>query len=422
MAETWYLRDGTGDACGPGTRRDLSQTIGSSVATQDLASEHTWNRVESARTILSGTWTVTAWVTTAGGGGQAARVTATVRRMNSSCAEQEVIGTAQSANLASGATTEVTFNFTPGAITFASGDRLLVQFQRTQGTRTTTLRFNHNTANTAESRLVHPDELVIDALTATGLVTGAPALAEPTLEEIVPPDPGGPYLLQENGFLLLQEDEGEIIVTDQWFVDNLVTGAPVLGEPTLQTGDADDLTADSLVTGDPVLGQPDLGQIYVFTATGIVTGAVVLGTPSVGQVHSLSAANLLTGSPVTGEPTINQIVGLVANGLIATPVLGTPTLAQTHALTALGLTTGVWVIGLPTVQEFDPDVGIEQVTVFTAVSPQIVYYTAQYPLIAPFELKTGLANQSFTALLAIREAYETKQTLIVPITATLKRP
>src|SRR3972149_10994031 len=106
MAETWYARTGTGAACGPGTRRPLSQTAGTSPATEDITSEHTWNRTESARSIQAGNWSVVADVTTGSGGGQPNRVTCVVERRNASCVVQQTILNVQSGNLSAGATEE----------------------------------------------------------------------------------------------------------------------------------------------------------------------------------------------------------------------------------------------------------------------------------------------------------------------------
>src|SRR3972149_1846600 len=96
-------------SCGPGTRRPLNQTPGTTPATQDITSEHTWNRVESARTIAAGNWSVVADVTTGSGGGGPNRVTCVVERRNSSCVVLETLLNVQSGNLTAGSTQEVTF-------------------------------------------------------------------------------------------------------------------------------------------------------------------------------------------------------------------------------------------------------------------------------------------------------------------------
>ena len=162
MAETWYARTGTGAACGPGTRRPLNQTPGTTPATQDITSEHTWNRVESARTIAAGNWSVVADVTTGSGGGGPNRVTCVVERRNSSCVVQETLLNVQSGNLTAGATQEITFGpVSNAAVTFQSGDILTVRFVRSNGSRSQTLRFDDDPGTDADTRLIHPDPQAI---------------------------------------------------------------------------------------------------------------------------------------------------------------------------------------------------------------------------------------------------------------------
>ena len=162
MAESWYARTGTGAACGPGTRRPLNQTPGTTPATQDITSEHTWNRVESARTIAAGNWSVVADVTTGSGGGGPNRVTCVVERRNSSCVVQETLLNVQSGNLTAGATQEITFGpVSNAAVTFQSGDILTVRFVRSNGSRSQTLRFDDDPGTDADTRLIHPDPQAI---------------------------------------------------------------------------------------------------------------------------------------------------------------------------------------------------------------------------------------------------------------------
>lgn len=159
-AETWYAASGTGAACGPGTRRPLSQTAGSSASTQDVASEHTWNRTETERTIAAGNWSFFADLTTAGGGGAPNRVTIVIERRNSSCVVQQTIGSVE-VTMNAGTTQEYLFDFgDPGAVAFAAGDILTVRVVRSNGSRAQTLRFNGAAAGDADSRLVAPNESV----------------------------------------------------------------------------------------------------------------------------------------------------------------------------------------------------------------------------------------------------------------------
>lgn len=157
MAETWYWRTGTGAACGPGTQRPLSETAGGAAATQDIATEHTWNRTEaSARTIQAGNWSVLADITTASGGGAPNKVTIVAERRNSSCVVQQTIGTVQ-VQMSAGTTQEYTFDFgDPGAVVFAANDILTCRIIRSAGSRAQTLRFDNAATTDADTRLIHP--------------------------------------------------------------------------------------------------------------------------------------------------------------------------------------------------------------------------------------------------------------------------
>jgi hypothetical protein len=154
VAEVWWLRAGTGEPCGPGTRRPLLEAAGTAAATQDIAAEHTWNRPES-RTIAAGVWTVRLWITTAGGGGAAARVTVTVERVNQWCGVIETLHSSQTGNLPNGATSEAVWSFNAGEVAFEPGDLLIIRALRTNGSRATTLHFND-----ANSLVEHPDAVV----------------------------------------------------------------------------------------------------------------------------------------------------------------------------------------------------------------------------------------------------------------------
>lgn len=163
MAETWYWRSGSGAACGPGTRRPLNQTAGSSAATQDITSEHTWNRSESARTIAAGNWSVWADITTGAGGGAPNKVTVVIERRDSSCTVQQTIGTVE-VTMTAGTTQEYQFDFgAPGAVVFASGDILTCRIIRSNGGRTQVLRFDGAATGDADTRLIHPDPAANDA-------------------------------------------------------------------------------------------------------------------------------------------------------------------------------------------------------------------------------------------------------------------
>jgi len=134
---------------------------------------------------------------------------------------------------------------------------------------------------------------------------------------------------------------------------DLVTGAPALGTPAL--GQVHALTATGIATSAPVLGAPALGQVHELTATALTVSSPVLGTPAVGQIHSLTASTLVVGSPVLGTPLLTEnapdVDALTASDLIiGAPVLGTPSLGQIHVLGSDGLVTGAPVLGSPTLE------------------------------------------------------------------------
>lgn len=83
----------------------------------------------------------------------------------------------------------------------------------------------------------------------------------------------------------------------------LVTGAPVLGSPTLTQDHALDLGA--LAAGTPVLGAPALTQNHVMSPAGLATGAPVLGAVALSQNHVLAPAALVTGLPELGRLQLN---------------------------------------------------------------------------------------------------------------------
>lgn len=160
MAETWYLRDGAGAACGPGDRESLSEAAGASVATKVLdGTGDTWNRTESpARSIAAGNWTFYFDITCGSGGGAPNRVTVLIERRNSSCAVQEEVVN-EEITVSKGVTDEYsTEPVDPGQVDFADGDILTVILTQTNGGQTVTLRYNDSDPSDADSRLVHPDE------------------------------------------------------------------------------------------------------------------------------------------------------------------------------------------------------------------------------------------------------------------------
>lgn len=97
----------------------------------------------------------------------------------------------------------------------------------------------------------------------------------------------------------------------------------------------------SVLSDNPYqLIQPTANRSYFFIEdTGssllpnnITTGAPVLGTPTLGQTHALSSSNITAGSPVLEAPTVGQVHALTADNIAtAAPTLGTPTAAVATA-------------------------------------------------------------------------------------------
>lgn len=183
-----------------------------------------------------------------------------------------------------------------------------------------------------------------DALAADNLATGAPSLGTPTI--------GQKHALTATALAtgapsLATPTLGQIHALT---ADNLAAGTPALGTPDI--GQAHALTATNVATGAPSLGTPTIGQTHALTADNLATGAPVPGEPSVGQEHALTASALATGAPVAGTPTLGQEHALLASGITTeAPALGTPAIGQEHALTATGITTGAPVVGTPTLGE-----------------------------------------------------------------------
>ena len=94
------------------------------------------------------------------------------------------------------------------------------------------------------------------------------------------------------------------------------------------SGGTDALTADDITTGNPVLGTPTIGQVHDLTADDIATGNPVIGTPTLAEgAVNLIADSILIGSPALGTPVIGQIHILIASGISArSPTFGLPSL------------------------------------------------------------------------------------------------
>ena len=137
--------------------------------------------------------------------------------------------------------------------------------------------------------------------------------------------------------------------TDDLVADNVETGSPTLGTPTL--GQVHALGAGMSI-GLPTLDAPVLGQVHGLTPTGVATGSPTLDTPVVGQVHPFTPTELITGSPDVGEPTFGQIHALTTNGITTgAPVVPVVSAEIPLSLVANDITTGVPTLGSPDMEQ-----------------------------------------------------------------------
>lgn len=159
-----------------------------------------------------------------------------------------------------------------------------------------------------------------DALTATGISTGAPSVGSPAIGQI--------HALSATG---------------------IATGAPSVGSPSL--GQVHSLTAIAIATAATSVGSPALGQVHVLTATAVATGTPSVGSPALGQIHALAATGIATDAPSVSSPILDAPGGtdaLTATGVAAgSPSVGSPTIGQVHSLTATGVVAGSPSVGLP---------------------------------------------------------------------------
>lgn len=147
-----------------------------------------------------------------------------------------------------------------------------------------------------------------DALTATGIATGAPTVASPALGQIHKPTATG-----------------------------IDTGAPSVGTPAL--AQIHGLATATLDAGAPTVASPAIGQVHVLAATGIATGAPTVGTPALaGVVYDLTAAGIATGAPTAASPILGQVHALAAVGLAT----GAPTVGTTAIDAAVALETALY--------------------------------------------------------------------------------
>lgn len=155
MAEKWYLRASAGVACGPGTRRALSQTadggMASSIAIIVGADAATWNRVETTRRIAAGTWSITASVLANNAGRS---LTIEMDRRTSDCTIVETFFDVTQA-LTIG-TAVYTISQSVSFLDFDAGDILTVRFSSSHAD--TSVRVNYNFTGTVnDAFLSNPD-------------------------------------------------------------------------------------------------------------------------------------------------------------------------------------------------------------------------------------------------------------------------
>jgi hypothetical protein len=158
LAQTLYLRDGTGDISGAiGTDRDLNSARGASAQTYTLPGSETdnWNESSMGGSTLNGAWDCTVNVDVSSGGGGPNRMTVAVYRINSSGVIQETIFSEESGALTKGANTDYACTGVASkSVTFAAGDGVMFTAYQSNGTRTITL--NYNGADTDDSEIVIP--------------------------------------------------------------------------------------------------------------------------------------------------------------------------------------------------------------------------------------------------------------------------
>lgn len=145
MAETYYLSDDAGIACGPGTRYALNLVAGDlGVATIDLdATGDTWNVRPSPIVYMSyaaATWTVELYLKRAGFIAGSVRVTLT--RMDGLCAPMEQI-LQKTVAVTVSTFTKHTFSAAAGKVIFRPDDLLLCVVEELAGD--TSLEFDQPT-------------------------------------------------------------------------------------------------------------------------------------------------------------------------------------------------------------------------------------------------------------------------------------
>lgn len=183
-----------------------------------------------------------------------------------------------------------------------------------------------------------------DDLTATGITTGAPVLAAPTIGQV--------HVLTSAGITAGTPilDAATIGQEHALTSAGITTGVPVLDAPSV--GQTHVLTSAGITTGQPDLEAPDIGQVHALASATITSGEPDLEAPTIGQVHALTSADIATGQPDLEAPTAGQSHVLTADGITAgIPELEAATIGQVHALTSAGITTGVPELDVATISQ-----------------------------------------------------------------------
>lgn len=157
MALTLYLRDSAGEACGPGTRKDLSTVQGASPATMDLdATGDTWNIVSpfglgGIRLRAPGDWK--AYLVLKKTGLTNGTCNVKIQRRNSSCVLQETLLDEDITVTSTSFVLHTVTDSSSGNTPFYLGDLLLLILTETGGT----VILEYDQAGLSTSRIDIPD-------------------------------------------------------------------------------------------------------------------------------------------------------------------------------------------------------------------------------------------------------------------------
>lgn len=113
--------------------------------------------------------------------------------------------------------------------------------------------------------------------------------------------------------------------TDALTATNIATGAPAVGSPTI--GQTHALTASTVAVGATVVGTPAIGQVHALTATAVAVGALAVGSPTLAESGdaALEALGVAVGAPVVGAATLGQVHALTATSIaLGAIVVGSP--------------------------------------------------------------------------------------------------